>query len=210
MGITIHDTNCCCLKEIHGIASMPDGASIVEAVCVRYTKAHNGYGSGRLCKGYEFMSSRVPGLIFFTGVISHKDHSEIEGTSQIGDILAEFIRANKFGKVVDGATGYNRVNHPSHLVKIWTWETDAEALRVWYEASDAYKKAIKDWEQLYSATVVTTNIPKEIGYGSRIQINSDEALRSMYEKILRDLAGPSNALGYVRPGGGSGTGNSGY
>jgi uncharacterized HAD superfamily protein len=56
--------------------------------------------------------------------------------------FAAYIIAKKLGTVVAGAEAPNRINHPTHVVRMYSWAPDVEALKRWYQRNRV-KKAVR-------------------------------------------------------------------
>lgn len=49
-----------------------------------------------------------------------------------GSKLATYIRRCGLGTIVESPAKLNRLNHPNHYVKVWTWAPSPTALKAWW------------------------------------------------------------------------------
>jgi hypothetical protein len=114
---------CCALDELTDLTDYSQDPPTPEYSMFTLCRARsNVYKKGKL---YPF-----PGTIIFTGVIAYKG-TGVKPT--YGQRFARFITRNKLGTVVGGKPAYNRINHPSHLVRTWVWNPDQRALEEWFK-----------------------------------------------------------------------------
>lgn len=120
MYLEINETSCCAVNEIHGLSGYRDPKKAMLAFC----EERQDYGNpGNI---------RDPGgLITFTAVVKYKN-SKKPGPSY-GPDFATFIKENDLGEVAESPMAYNRINHPTHGVKLWAWAPDLKNLKKWYK-----------------------------------------------------------------------------
>jgi len=64
--------------------------------------------------------------------IQDLDDWQTDHQAKYGSKFARFIKKEKLGKVVTLPKKPNSLNHPDHIVQMWLWSPDVEALRKWY------------------------------------------------------------------------------
>jgi hypothetical protein len=108
----IEDTQCCAMREIAELSQHRTAEDAMMGFC----KAHIGY-----------YPSLFSAFYIFTGVVKQPGPYQ----SKYGPEFASYIKRNKLGIVTESVTRSNRVNHPDHLVKVWTWATSQRGLEAW-------------------------------------------------------------------------------
>jgi hypothetical protein len=123
----VNSTQCCAVMELSGIASYNEPKQVVTRLCqtFRWNLAETDrWGYKQHSQPYAFYT--------FTSV------ERLKGTSDpvkigYGKKLAEFIKANRLGEVKVSHGRYNRVNHPTHWVRVYVWSPHPKRLKEWYE-----------------------------------------------------------------------------
>lgn len=73
----------------------------------------------------------VPGHILFTGVVAYTG-DEGRDRPTYGQKFAAFITKHGLGEVTEGPEAPNRINHPGHIVKVWTWAPNPTRLNAYW------------------------------------------------------------------------------
>ena len=106
----IRCTGCCAMSEITGLSTHLTAREAMTAFC-RETGV-------TLYKPHAFY--------LFTAVVRQPGSRPTYGQN-----FAALIRRNKLGALRESVAKPNRVNHPSHIVKVWIWSPNISNLRKW-------------------------------------------------------------------------------
>ena len=119
---------CCGIEEILGVTYGITPEEILQAVCrdglgTRSSPVQTGCGHG--------LSA------LFTWSAALNTATDLNNGTAIknpggGEQLAVYIAKHKLGQVVFGGEAPNRKWHPQHLIKVWVWTVDVEALKTWW------------------------------------------------------------------------------
>ena len=107
----IEETTCCAVKEIDGLSEYTNAKDAMLDACEEL--------------GIYNYPKYTPGFVIFTGVVNRGQ--------RYGQNFKAFILRNKLGSVAESPAAPNRINHPSHLVKVWVWQPDPTRLQHWYK-----------------------------------------------------------------------------
>jgi len=133
--------------ELYGMGKLDDPKAHLLSACNQMFPNQIMYGRGDL--GNEIYSHYI-----FHGVVKYREgslpdhrYSDTAGTS-----LARFIRMKKLGKVVGSQPEWNRVNHKDHMVRVWVWTPNPDALKKWFAKNRSkemipkpYLKAVQNY-----------------------------------------------------------------
>lgn len=129
-----HNLNCCAVGEI-SLLEHYEGApeKAMKDFCKGFEQPSYALGT------YRRIGSKlgdISAFYVFTGVVGNKDGDDdgdyVEEVSY-GPEFAAYILKNRLGRVVESPARYNRVNHPTHLVKVWVWAPSVAGLNTWWE-----------------------------------------------------------------------------
>ena len=135
--------SCCAVKEIYDLRDHDGDSSkaMLEFCCLQ--RIYGGDGELSLASFYLFS-----GVERFIG----NPYPKPEGKSKwqidewkdlikkrYASKFAKFIRENKLGRVVTLPGAPNRLNHPKHIVKVFLWTPNVEALTKWYQQHHSSK-----------------------------------------------------------------------
>lgn len=125
-------TQCCAVREIANLSGHPSALDAMKAFCKQiWDPAYNGNPT-----------SKLHGHFIFTGVVKHTDGSKITRDGKYGPEFAAYIKKHSLGDVVESKAASNRVNHPSHLVKVWVWSPHPVNLKKWYAKNTEAKNGL--------------------------------------------------------------------
>lgn len=132
----INGTSCCALEELENISDMGSPEEILEEICGRaYEKDFYGfYDDEKVLKSSAFY--------VFTGVVGYRDGENLD--VDYGPNLAKFIENHGLGVVVESPARYNRVNEPTHRVKVWVWAPSDRKLKAWWKDYKTKKEAERE------------------------------------------------------------------
>jgi hypothetical protein len=120
----LRHTSCCGVMEISGLSShkTPKDAmlEVVDGPAGWWNTGWGKYGC-------------APGLVIFTGVIRHTDGSAVRPNPYYGPRFAAYIRRHKLGIVTVGGTAPNRKTHPTHIIRLWVWNPNPDAIKAWWK-----------------------------------------------------------------------------
>jgi len=143
----LNDTNCCALSEITNLSDnignpkqwMKDFCRSLGMYGDKWTPTRN-------------LSRYIGAFYMFTSVEriiggslrDRYDEEKLEANERLdpdddevyrikyGSTFAKFIKDNKLGKVTVSPGRPNYLNHPTHVVKVYIWAPDREALVNWF------------------------------------------------------------------------------
>ena len=139
--MVIRSTGCCGVQELQYISSHPTPQEVLKDLCDRMRKP-----AKTTAEQHYALSGKPHGHYIFTGVIRHrKGEGAPTQDGKYGPNLMAYIRQHNLGTVVESAEGPNRVNHPTHIIKVWVWTPAPRMLQAWYEAN--YGKRSKTAER---------------------------------------------------------------
>lgn len=118
-------TQCCGVQEIYGLSHHGTPEEAMIAMCKAIWGERTAPTDGEYAR-------KPYGLYTFTGVIEHSDGTEVVPNPHYGPRFATFIRKNNLGKVRASTPAPNRVNHPTHIVRLWVWAPDEKHLKGWW------------------------------------------------------------------------------
>jgi hypothetical protein len=132
----IHETACCALMEMAHISDHEgDAEEVMKEMCEQLDpelgSPIDSYNDGPP-KGITLV---IPGHMIFTAVVGYTTNDDEEGYGvkpSYGPNLAKFIKKNKLGAVVESPIQVNRVNHPTHKVRVYVWTPNAKNLQKWW------------------------------------------------------------------------------
>jgi hypothetical protein len=119
----INDTGCCAVMEIINLKFGGSPHSIMKRLDEEFYYD-------------EIVKHEIPSFIIFTGVVGYTN-SKVK--PKYGPDFKKFILKNKLGTVTETQAAPNRVNHPSHLVKVWVWTPAPMNLKKWWRLSGGDK-----------------------------------------------------------------------
>lgn len=130
-------TACCAVEEIDGLANWDDPKDAMTDLCERMLKDADGYDE-RVYRNKQSGPNDliVPGFITFTAVVGYTDKAE---KHTYGPKFAAFIKRHNLGTVVESPVRVNRMNHPTHKVKVYVWATSLDGLTKWWVKNDPQK-----------------------------------------------------------------------
>jgi hypothetical protein len=75
----------------------------------------------------------------FTGVVACNGDEEDddyleEDTLDYGPEFAAYIKEHNLGALIETPGRWNRLNHPTHKVKVWVWAPSETSLTAWYNS----------------------------------------------------------------------------
>jgi|SRR6267154_3043250 len=124
----IEDTQCCAVNEIAHLSDHTNPREAMKAWC------ETELGGVRDYDYYGDDSDVVPfSFYIFTGVIKHTDGTRPKFNGKYGPNFAKLIKRYKLGKLTQSVLRSNRVNHPKHFVRIWTWAPSIRNCKKWYK-----------------------------------------------------------------------------
>lgn len=129
----LNHTGCCAVLEIDGLSGCKGPEQAMSAVVELLFEE----GGGEYEDIYRYPQRKkktkvpVPGFILFTGVVSCKCGDNCE--TGYGEQFEAFLRKEKLGVVKASAPRPNRLNHPSHKVKVWTWCPNPRGVTAWWK-----------------------------------------------------------------------------
>lgn len=118
VNIEFNGMSCCGMVELHGIGDGYSPKQVIQAYCYEN-------GGGKKPNAFVIFSAHV-GSTGQEAKLSQHDTS-------YGRKLADYIRRHKLGAVTESKLSPNWRNHPTHLLKVWTWAPDPKTLDPWYK-----------------------------------------------------------------------------
>jgi hypothetical protein len=104
--------NCCACQEINYISD----CDTAEEAMLEFAE-HNG----------KYLSA----FYIFTGLI--KNGRNVDPGGKVCQGFAKIIEDNELGELVESPAKPNRLNHPTHKVKIWIWMPNRKKLAAWFK-----------------------------------------------------------------------------
>lgn len=129
----IENTQCCAVDEISELSHHNDPR---ETMRLWYNQVMNNDPDdyGWYHNQQEIEKMNIPAAFYiFTGVVKHTDGTRPKLNGKYGPNFATYIRRHRLGKLTESEMRANRVNHPKHYVKIWTWAPSIKNLKKWYK-----------------------------------------------------------------------------
>lgn len=142
-------TGCCAVLEIDGLSDYESPEAAMEDVVENLFDEGGGdwereYDENdRLIKKVK-AKVPVPGFILFTGVVECECGDRC--STGYGEKFEAFIRKEKLGLVRGSAARPNRLNHPDHKVRVWTWAPSPKGMEAWWgkwKGEEKVKKSAK-------------------------------------------------------------------
>lgn len=130
--MTLHDTHCCGVQEIHNLSLDPSA----EASMVSFCKQNLGTKRVKF-QGDPAFAGTIYSFYIFTAAVydtHHIPYNDYRMYQPYGKEFAEFIRKNKLGNVIEAPALTNDAFHPDHKNQVWVWMPNLENLRAWWEA----------------------------------------------------------------------------
>ena len=114
----LEETGCCAVQEIVHLKEHKTSEDAMKAFC-EVTLLYRDYdwNPGVYNTSY-FSRAKLHGHYTFTGVVGYKT---TKVKPKYAPNFAAFIKKHQLGAVVAGKPGFNRTNHPTHLVQIYVW-----------------------------------------------------------------------------------------
>lgn len=123
-------TQCCGVEEIHDLSSHSTAEETMMGLCDALT--YDGYNDREYRHGSSHSGDLIiPGLITFTGVVGYTDVTRANVT--YGPNFAAYIKRHKLGQVTCSSISTNRVNHPTHKIRLWVWKPSISGLIKWWK-----------------------------------------------------------------------------
>lgn len=136
-------TQCCAIEEISELSTHATPEDAMADLCEAME-----YGAADSYNDREYRNREsndddliIPGLLTFTGVVGYTDGDTDDTT--YGPKFAAYIRKHKLGRVVEGPVSTNRMNHPTHKVRLWIWKPSVKGLTKWWKANRP-ERIVKD------------------------------------------------------------------
>lgn len=127
----MNSESCCGVSEIDWLQTHKDPKKAMIDLCNQMVEQYYDYES------YSYKSKggdlQIPGLITLTAVVKYTGKDKKTKAKGYGKEFASFIVKNRLGELVAGPVAPNRLNHPTHQVRIWVWKPNVGALRKWYK-----------------------------------------------------------------------------
>lgn len=136
----IRQTNCCAVAEISGLASHRSAVGAMKAFCKEQLQQKTyDYRTGRyIYDRYE--QDRLYNHYIFTGIVGYKKG---KSTPVYGPNFKAYIEANDLGEVVESQVRNNRLNNPTHMIKVWLWNPHIANLKAWHKKMSSKVKPVK-------------------------------------------------------------------
>lgn len=128
----IEDTRCCAVKEIANLSDHASPEDAMESFCRNEVDGYNGESTSP-------SDLQTPSAFYtFTGVIGHRGgrgggvNPYYQANFTYGPRFADYIRRHKLGAVTSSVARVNRLNHPTHLIRVWMWAPSERNLKRWW------------------------------------------------------------------------------
>lgn len=139
-------TACCAIDEIEGLSNYLDAKDAMMAFCDEL--AGNGsYERNGYQDGHETGDLIVPGMVTFTAVVGYTDS---ESKPSYGPSFAAYIKKHKLGRVSMSPLTINRINHPTHKIRLWAWAPSVKGLLKWWKKYGPEPEPVKEKPTTYS------------------------------------------------------------
>lgn len=126
---------CCAVVEMGDIQYFKTPTSALKALCKASAPATSRWGEYN-----DDTADWIPGLQLssfytFSGIEEVKGGNVNRRGVPVGyaSKLAAFIRENRLGTVAASPARTNRLNHPTHVVKVFLWTPAKRNLEAWYK-----------------------------------------------------------------------------
>ncbi len=128
----LQETRCCAVLEIDGLSDHSSPEDAMKSVCERLQEMeedNRGWGED----DDKPKSLIPPGFIIFTGVVKCEKGAHRGCQTGYGEKFEALIRKERLGLVSGSCVRTNRINHPEHQVKVWTWAPSVKGLNRWWK-----------------------------------------------------------------------------
>ena len=124
----LRSTACCGLIEMYGMGTVDDPKAHLLSVCKSWWPAPQMPNMA-----HRWMIATVHGQYMFHGVVKYTGSKDGRYSETAAENLAKYIRRHKLGTVVGSKPAANRVNHPDHILRVFVWNPDVDAMKAWYQ-----------------------------------------------------------------------------
>lgn len=122
---------CCAVSEIIHLSDHPTAKEALEEFLSNYSNGGYYDNNYRWVNGEKIDWTEIDAFIVFTGV--EKTYRGAWHGIQKGYTkrFASYIKRHKLGDVTCSVLRRNRVNHPDHGVRVYTWAPSIQGLKKW-------------------------------------------------------------------------------
>lgn len=138
-------TACCAINEIEGLSDHDDAHDAMMAFCDELS------GNGSYEKNdYLDLDGDliIPGMVTFTAVVGYTDGTKEKPS--YGPNFAAYIKKHKLGRVSMSPLTINRINHPTHKIRLWAWAPSVKSLLKWWKKYGPEPEPVKEEPTTYS------------------------------------------------------------
>jgi hypothetical protein len=62
-----------------------------------------------------------------------KLQNAVQPNAYYGPRFAAYICKHRLGTVIVGGTAPNRINHPTHVIRLWVWTPNPDRIKAWWK-----------------------------------------------------------------------------